>query len=416
VSDREVLVTGIGVLTPVGIGVEEFWTSLVKGRSGVGALTRYDRGASPIGVVAEVDGFVTGDYMRPNIARKLGRFAQLGVAASGLACRHAGLDPSSLAAGGVDPERAGVVVGTCYAGLEEAEAATLRYAGQGWRGVDASVGPCLMPNAAAAMISITCGIGGPVECVTTACATGAQAISRGADLIRYGQADLVLAGGCDAPLTPIAVSSFAMARALATGYDDDPTAASRPFEAGRSGFVMAEGAAVLVLEAGQAARARGARPLARFLGWGHSGDAHNIAQPRPDGAGAARAMSAALRMAGCAPADVGYVHAHATGTPLGDAAEARALHQVFDGNPPPASSTKSMTGHMMGAAGSAGAAAAVLAVSERMLPPTINYAVPDPACDLDVVPNEARPAGPDIALCNAFALGGINCSLVFGRP
>lgn len=408
-TEREVVVTGIGVLTPVGTGVDAFWASLVKGRSGIGPLTRFDRGECPVGVAGEVDDFAAADYMKPALQRKLGRFAQLGVAASTLAVDHAGLDPADL-----DAERVGVVIGTCYAGLGEAETAGSRFAERGWRGVDASVGPSLMPNATAAAVSLTYGFCGPIECVTTACATGAQAISRAADLIRYGHADVVLAGGCDAPLSPVAVSSFAMARALSTELDD-PASASRPFDADRRGFVIAEGAAVFVLESAALARARGARPLATFLGWGHSGDAHNLVQPRPDGAGAARAMTSALRMAGCAPGDVGYVHAHATGTPLGDTAEARALHQVFDGNPPPVSATKSMTGHMMGAAGSAGAAAAVLAMTEGMLPPTINHDRPDPDCDLDVVPNAARPATPDVVLANAFALGGINCSLVFGR-
>jgi len=409
-TEREVVVTGIGAITPLGIGIDEFWTGLTKGRSGIGPLTRYDRGESPIGLAGQVDGFVAGDYMAANVERKLARFSQLGLAAGKLAVGHANLSPDEI-----DSERSGAVVGTCYAGLGELEGISLRYAERGWRGVDATVGPIMMANAAASMISISLGFAGPVECVTTACATGAQAISRATDLIRHGQADLVLAGGCDAPITPVAVNSFAGARALATD-NDNPAGASRPFDARRQGFVVSEGAVVLVLEAADVARARGARPLATVLGWGHSADAFNLATPRPDGTGAAMAMTAALQMAGCSPSDVGYVHAHATATQLGDSAESKALHQVFAGQPPPVSATKSMTGHMMGAAGSAGAAAAILALAKGVLPPTINYAEPDPECDLDVVPNQSRAATPEIVLCNAFALGGINCSLVFGQP
>ncbi len=408
-SPREVVVTGIGVITPVGTGVEEFWTGLVKGRSGIGPLTRCDLGDCPVGVAGQIDDFAAEDHLAPALRRKLGRFSQFGVASAKLAIEHARLDPA-----GTDSERAAVVIGTCYSGLAEAEPGVARYQAEGWRGVAPSLGPALMANAAASAVSIVYGFRGPVECIATACATGGQAISRATDLIRLGYADVVLAGGCDAPLTPIAVSSFATARALST-CTGDPAAASRPFDAHRDGFVMSEGGAVLVLESADHARARGATPLARVLGWGHSGDAHNLTQPPADGAGAARAMAAALRMAGCAPADVGYLHAHATGTPQGDLAEARALHQVFGGSPPPVSASKSMTGHMMGAAGSAGAAVAVLALAEGMLPPTINQDEPDPACDLDAIPHVARAASPEVTMSNAFALGGINCSLVFGR-
>jgi 3-oxoacyl-[acyl-carrier-protein] synthase II len=271
-----------------------------------------------------------------------------------------------------------------------------------------------MSNSAASATSSQYGIRGPVECVATSCATGAQAISRAFDLIRLGYVDTVLAGGCDAPLCPVGVSAFATARALAA-TSDDPAAASRPFEASREGFVLAEGAVVLVLEAAESAQARNAKQYGRMLGWGHSADAHNMAQPRPDGEGAAAAMEAALRMGEVSPGDVGYVHAHATGTPRGDTAEAIALNNVFAGDPPPASSTKSMTGHMMGAAGSAGAAMALLTLANGEAPPTTNYEVPDPSCELDVVPNVSREMQPELALSNAFALGGINCSLLFGR-
>lgn len=412
-SAREVVVTGIGVVSPVGVGRDNAWSALVAGKSGIGPLTRLGDlsrlGEFPITVAGEVDDFASDGVIPPAIDRKIAQFARFGVVAAALALTDAGLSADSL-----DPERTGTVVGTCYGGLTELAGANQGFVERGWRAVGPAVGPATMANAAIAAITMVWGLHGPAECVATSCATGAQAISRAADLVRHGHADVVLAGGCDAPLTPVAISAFATARALSR-RDGDPREASRPFEADRKGFVLAEGSALLVLESAESARARGVRPLARFLGWGHSADAHNLAQPPGDGAGAVRAMRAALRMAGCSPSDVDYVHAHATGTQTGDLAEARALHTVFHGDPPPVSATKSMTGHMVGAAGSMGAAVAVLSLADGILPPTINHDAPDPECALDVVPNVARKADPRVALSNAFALGGINCSLAFGR-
>jgi 3-oxoacyl-[acyl-carrier-protein] synthase II len=406
---REVVVTGIGAIAPVGVGVDAVWGAFLEGRSGVVPLSRFDPGDCPVAIAGEVPEFDTSQYVPVSYKRKLGRFAQLGLGAVGLAVADAQLEPGEL-----DSDRAGTVLGSCYAGLTEIGQAGVVYEQRGWRAVSPFVGPAAMSNSAASAASSLYGIRGPVECVATSCATGAQAISRAFDLVRLGCADIVLAGGCDAPLGPVAVSAFATARALAA-YAEDPASASRPFEASRQGFVLAEGAVVLVLEAAESAQARRARQYGRVLGWGHSADAYNMAQPRPDGEGAAAAMTAALRMAEIGPSDVGYVHAHATGTPRGDLAEALALHNVFPKGPPPVSSTKSMTGHMMGAAGSGGAAVALLALHHGKVPPTTNYDTPDPECDLDVVPNIARDLQPDVALSNAFALGGINCSLAFGR-
>jgi 3-oxoacyl-[acyl-carrier-protein] synthase II len=406
---REVVVTGIGAIAPVGVGVDAVWAALLEGRSGIGPLTRFAPGDCPVKIAGEIPEFDAGQYVPPNYARKLGRFAQLGMSAAAMAMADAELGTDSI-----EPDRAGAVIGTCYAGLTELSEEAARFEQRGWRGVSPFSGPATMSNSCASAVSSLYGIRGPVECVATSCATGAQAISRGFDLIRFGHADVVLAGGCDAPLCPVGVSAFARARALAT-LSEDPTSASRPFERSRQGFVLAEGAVVLVLEARESARARGVRQYGRVLGWGHSADAHNMAQPRPDGDGAAAAMAAAMRMAEVSPGEVDYVHAHATGTPRGDTAEAIALHTVFGEHPPPASSTKSMTGHMMGAAGSGGAAVALLALAHGKLPPTINYETPDPECELDVVPNVARELQSEITLTNAFALGGINCSLVFAR-
>lgn len=406
---RDVVVTGIGAIMPVGVGVDACWNSFLEGRSGIVPLTRFPPGDCPVAIAGQVPDFDVSDYVPPSFERKLGRFAKLGLSASDMAITDAQLGSEAL-----DTDRAGVVIGTCYAGLTELVEAGAVYEQRGWRGVSPFTGPATMSNSAASAVSSQYGIRGPVECVATSCATGAQAISRAFDLIRLGHADVMLAGGCDAPLCPVGVSAFATARALAA-TNDDPAAASRPFEASREGFVLAEGAVVVVLEAEESAQARQARQYGRMLGWGHSADAHNMATPRPDGEGAAAAMAAALRMGEVSPGDVGYVHAHATGTPRGDIAEAIALHEVFANEPPPTSSTKSMTGHMMGAAGSAGAAVALLALANSKVPPTINYEVPDPQCDLDVVPNSPRDLQPELALSNAFALGGINCSLLFAR-
>lgn len=408
-TSRRVAVTGIGPVTPIGTGVEEFWQSLASGRSGIGPLTRFDTAGFSVKFGGEVRGFDPGIYMDARKTRRIERFAQFGYAASVLALEHAGLKRE-----GLDPERTGVVIGTGYAGMDRVEVETLAWHERGWKAIPPEISMSMMPNVAAGFTSMELGVHGPVECVATACASGAQAIARGFDLIKLDQADVMLAGGCDAALTPMAMGAFAAARALSQ-RNDNPQGACQPFGADRDGFVLSEGGCVLVLEEMSAARARGAEVLAEVVGYGHTGDAYNLAQPRPDGMSAALAMRGALRMAGLAPGDVGYINAHAAGTPSGDAAEVRAFHTVFGSSPPPASSSKSMHGHLMGGTGSTEAAAAVLALARRMLPPTINLEHQDPALDIDAVPLTARQASPRVALTNSFAMGGINCTLAFAR-
>jgi 3-oxoacyl-[acyl-carrier-protein] synthase II len=405
----DIVVTGVGPVTPVGIGREAFWDALTTGRSGVGPISRFKCENFPVRIAGEVDDFDELRYLDPRKARRAERFAHFAFAAATLALADAGLEPA-----GFDPERVGVVVASAFGGIALVERAAQQIEREGPTGVMPEASMSMMPNAAAALISIELGCSGPVECTATACAASLHAISRGADMIWSGQADIVIAGGADAAISPVPIASFAAARTLST-RNDDPAAASRPFDMQRDGYVFSEGATLLVLESAESARARLATIHARLLGYGHSGDAYSLATPRPDGAGAQRAITGALQRAGVSPAEVGYVNAHAASTPLGDAAEVTALRGVFGRNVPPTSSTKSMYGHLMGAAGATGAAATILALETGTLPPTINQDKADPLCDIDVVPNVARAASPAIGITNSFALGGINATIVFGR-
>jgi 3-oxoacyl-[acyl-carrier-protein] synthase II len=272
----------------------------------------------------------------------------------------------------------------------------------------------MIPNAASGALAIELGFTGPNDCTVTACASSGHAIARAVEWIRNGSADIVLAGGSEACISAMTVASFCQARALTT-RNDEPERASRPFDADRDGFLFAEGATVLVLEAADVAEGRGATPLAEVLGCGLSSDAHHLIAPHPDGLGASAAMHAALQDAGVTPSDIGYINAHGTSTQLGDVAEVRAIHKVFGSSPPPTSSTKSMTGHMLGAAGATEAAAVILGINAGMLPPTINYDTPDPECDIDVVPNTARTEAFELGMSNSFGFGGQNSSIVLGR-
>lgn len=406
---RRVAITGIGPVTPTGIGLEDFWTSLSEGRSGVGPLTRFDTTEYPVRIAAEISAFEIEHYLEPRRARRMERFTQLAYAASLLALENAGLKPSDP-----DPARTGIVIGTGIGGIALFEEEHRSMLERGPRWVSPALIAMMIPNAAAGALAIEFGYTGPNECSVTACASGGHALARSVDLIRNGAADVVLAGGAEAALTPLSLASFCSARALST-RNDDPQRASRPFDAERDGFVFGEGATILVLEEMEAARRRGARIWAEIAGYGLSCDAHHIVAPHPEGAGASASMTAALTDSGITPSEVEYINAHATSTPLGDASEVRAIRKVFGSDPPPVSSIKSMTGHLLGAAGSTEAAATVLAMNESLLPPTINYETPDPDCDLDVVPNKARAASVRVALSNSFGFGGHNASLVFTR-
>jgi 3-oxoacyl-[acyl-carrier-protein] synthase II len=408
-EQRRIAVTGIGPVTPIGTGVEDFWAGLVAGRSGAGPITRFDATDFKSRVAAEIHDFEITDYLPPKNARRLDRFAQLAYAAATLAMADAGMKPSDP-----DPARVGMVIGSGIGGIGLWEEEHTKMLKRGPRFVSPSLIAMMIPNAAAGSLAIEFGFTGPNECTVTACASSGHAIARAMEYIRTRAADVVLVGGAESCISPMSVASFCLARALTT-RNDDPEHASRPFERDRDGFVIGEAATVLVFEAMEHARNRGARILAEAIGYGLSSDAYHVVAPHPDGAGASAAMTAALADAQIAPGEVGYINAHATSTELGDASEAKAVRKVFGSQPPPTSATKSMTGHLLGAAGATEAAASILAMLREKLPPTINYENPDPDCDLDVVPNQARDAHVDAVMSNSFGFGGHNVSVIFGR-
>jgi 3-oxoacyl-[acyl-carrier-protein] synthase II len=404
---RRVVVTGLGAVTPLGNDARSTWEAALAGQSGIDWIRSFDASEFPVRVAAEVKGFDGSTVVPPKEARRLERNVLLAVAAAREAVSDAAL-------GGFDPARVGIVLGSAIGGvmgiLEQAD--VMRE-----RGAD-RVSPFFLPNvlvdSASGQVAITLGIRGPNYAVVSACATGSHAVGEGAELIKRGDADVILAGGTEACMHPLILAGFCAMRGLAV-EDEDPPHASRPFDATRAGFVMGEGACVLLLEELESARARGAEIYGEVLGYGASNDAHHMAQPDPDSVGVAEMMRAALRRADVSPERVGYINAHGTSTPLGDAAETRAIKEVFGAHAYDlaVSSTKSMTAHCFGAAGAIEAMMCVLAVKEQIIPPTINLRNPDPECDLDYVPNEARRAEVEVALSNAMGLGGHNgCVLV----
>ncbi|MGQ0679026.1 MAG: beta-ketoacyl-ACP synthase II [Actinomycetota bacterium] len=406
---RRIALTGIGPVTPIGSGIDEFWQSILDGRSGVGPITQFDSSKHSIRIAGEVPGFAIENYLEPKRARRMERFTQMAYAASKLALADAGLEPSDP-----DPERVGVVIGSGIGGLDIIEKQNQQLQTKGPRYVIPDLVPRLMANAAAGNVGIEFGFQGPNECSVSACASSGHAMARAVDLIRNGLADTVLTGGAESCITPLALAAFGSARALSK-RNDDPQGASRPFDKQRDGFVIAEGATVLIFEAWEVARARGAQILAEVMGYGLTADAYHLVMPHPDGTGAASAMSIALKDSQLTTQDIGYIAAHGTSTPLGDLAETKAIRKVFGDDAPPTSSTKSMTGHLLGAAGSTALAATAMGLNHQMLPPTINYHNPDPECDLDVVPNRPRKAKVAYALTNAFGFGGHNVSIVLGK-
>jgi 3-oxoacyl-[acyl-carrier-protein] synthase II len=405
-----VVVTGIGPVTPVGTGVDAFWSALLEGRSGVGAITSFDASASPVRIAAEVTDFDPGVYLPAARARWLDRFSQFAAVAAELAIADAKLPLDSL-----PPDRVGTVIGTGTGGLGGLAQQHDRMAARGPRSVSPAFIGKAIPPAATSAVAIQHGLTGPTDCPVTACAAGAHAIARGADLIRLGAADVVLAGGTEGGLSDLGLAVFHAIGALST-RNDDPAAASRPFDTDRDGFVCGEGAAVLVLEELGSARRRDARIYAELLGAGLSSDAFHAVAPEPDGKGAVAAMERALHAAGRDPATVDHVNAHATSTPTGDPAEARAIARLFGAHRPAVSSTKSMIGHLLGAAGAVEAAATVLAVHHDAVPPTINVSRVDADCPVAVVTGQARDQTVDLALSNSLAFGGHNVSLAFGNP
>jgi 3-oxoacyl-[acyl-carrier-protein] synthase II len=404
-------ITGIGLVTPLGRKPVEFFEALLAGRSG---LSR-PAGDHPLAGLVEVAGIGPAidakEVLAPTEARFVDRFVLLALAAAADALDDAGI----VAGRDVDPRRIAVVVSTGGAGLETYEQQAVRRRARGRSGVSPYLLPGMLGNMAAARIAIKYGIRGYSSSIGTACAAGAQSIAEAFRLIRGGDADVVVCGGSDAPLHPTVALAFANARALAEGWAD-PAEASRPFDARRNGFVLGEGAGILVVERTGHARARGATGYADLIGWGASTDAHHPTTPRPDGSGAVDSITAALARAGLRPDQVDYVNAHGTGTKLGDRAEAGALRTVFGPHGPPVSSIKGSTGHLLGACGAVEAAVSALAIARGALPPTVNLDEPDPECALDHVRGAARTGPVRTALSNSFAFGGHNISLLFGPP
>lgn len=405
------VITGMGVISPVGNNLEEFWDNLVNGKSGIDFATRFDTSTLPTKVAGEVKHFEPTEWLDKKESRRMDRFAQFAVAASKMALQNSGLDLEQI-----DRDRAGVVIGCGIGGVITFEEQKEVLMAKGPGRVSPFYVPMLISNMAAGHISITFGLQGPSLTVTTACASATDAIGQALRLIQSGEVDVVLSGGTEAPLTELAFAGFCSMKAMST-EKENPAEACRPFDRRRSGFVMGEGAGILVIESLEYARKRGAHIYAELVGYGASSDAHHITAPAPGGEGAAKAMRKALADAGLSPEEVTYINAHGTGTDANDAAETAAIKRVF--GPAAAkvavSSTKSMTGHLMGAAGGVEAIISALAIERGVIPPTINYGEPDPECDLDYVPNEARSVEVKAAMSNNLGFGGHNATIILKK-
>jgi 3-oxoacyl-[acyl-carrier-protein] synthase II len=401
----------MGAITPIGNSVSEFWDNALAGHSGIDILTAFDHTNYPIHMAGEVKGFDPEQYMERKEARRMGRFSQFAVAAT----RQA-LDQAELELDKIDNTRVGVLLGNGIGGIGTVQESVLAMERTGDWKIDPFFFPKMLPNMASAHVSLMYGARGYSNTVITACAAGTQAIGDSMDLIRSGRADVVITGGTEASLTEIGLCGFAVIRALSS-RNDEPRRASRPFDAERDGFVAAEGSAIFILENADHAKARNAPILAEVAGYGATNDANHVVAPCADGDGAVRAMEIALADAHVKPEDVDYINAHGTSTKLNDAAETLAIKRVFgeDGYRVPISSTKSMVGHSFGAAGAIECVAAVQSIATGKVHPTINYEFPDPECDLDYIPNEARRLDVDIVLKNSFGFGGHNACLVFRR-
>jgi 3-oxoacyl-[acyl-carrier-protein] synthase II len=408
---RRVVITGIGAVTPIGTGVEGLWAGLEARTSAVREITRFDPSPFKSRIAAEIPEFRPQDHLDAKRAKRLDRFSQLAVTSARLALADAALDLARE-----DRDRVGAMMGSALGGVAFAEAQVAPFRAAGPRGLDPALALAVFPGAASCNIAIEFGVTGPNSTNAMSCASGTIAVGEAFHTIREGRADVMLAGGAEAPLAPMTYAAFSVIRAMST-RNHDPAHASRPFDAARDGFVMGEGAAVLVLEERTRALARGAKIYAEIAGYAFTNDAYHMTAPRPDGRQAARAMHLALADAGAAPHDVGYINAHGSSTPLNDATETAAIKQVFG---PHAyrlavSGTKGYYGHALGASGAIEAAICALAMARRWLPPTLNLERPDPACDLDYLPAEGRPAEPEVMVSNSFGFGGINAALVLRR-
>jgi len=411
-SRRRVVVTGVGLISPVGIGAEASWQALVAGKSGIGPITLFDASTFPTRIAGEVKNFEPGDFMDKKEARRNDRFIQFAMAAAEMAMKDSGLDMSKE-----DPEQVGCIVGAGIGGLGTIEETFRVYLEKGVRKISPFFIPSLIINLAPGQISLRYGMKGPNFSPVSACATGNHSIGDALLYIEHGMADVMVAGGCEATITHLGIGGFCAARAMSE-RNDAPEKASRPFDKNRDGFVAGEGSGILILEEYEHARKRGARIYAELAGYGASADANHITSPAPEGEGGQRAMRMALKYAGINPDQVGYVNTHGTSTPQGDVAECQAINKVFGEHARKGlvvSSTKSMTGHLLGAAGGAEAVISVLALHHGVIPPTINVEEQDPECQLDVVPNVARQKAVDVVLSNSFGFGGTNAVLLFKR-
>jgi 3-oxoacyl-[acyl-carrier-protein] synthase II len=408
---KRVVITGLGLVIPIGIGVETAWKNVCEGRSGIGPLTRFDPNGHETKIAGEVKGFNPENYTEKKEIKKMDLFIQYALGAAKEA-----LEDSQLKITPENAEQVGVIVGTGLGGLPTIEKYHQILMEKGPGRISPFFIPMLIANMASGQIAIHFGVKGPNSCVVTACATGAHCIGDAYRAIVYGDAKAIIAGGTEANITPLCVAGFNAMKALST-RNDEPEKACRPFEKNRDGFVVAEGAGILILEDLEFALNRGARIHAEIVGFGYTGDAYHITAPSPDGEGAARCMRMALRDAGLKPEEIDHINAHGTSTPLNDATETQALKAVFGEHAKkvPVSATKSMTGHLLGAAGSTEAIFTILSLRDGILPPTINYEEPDPECDLDYVPNVARRKPIQIAMSNAFGFGGTNATVILKK-
>jgi 3-oxoacyl-[acyl-carrier-protein] synthase II len=408
---RRVVATGVGLATPLGIGIENVWQRILNGESGIAPITRFDTALHETKFAGEIKGFKPEDYISPKEIKRMDLFIQYALAASKVAMEDAGLDM-----GKEDAERAGVVVGTGLGGLPTIEKYHSVLLERGPGRITPFFIPMLIANEAPGHIAIQYGMKGPNLSIVTACATGSHSIGEASRIIQYGDADIMIAGGTEANLTPLTVGGFNAMKALST-RNDAPQKASRPFDKDRNGFVVAEGSGIVVLEELEHALKRGAKIYGEIAGYGYNGDAYHITAPSPDGEGFIRCIKMALKDAGISPEDVNYINAHGTSTELNDYTETLAIKEVFKEKAYniPVSSTKSMTGHLLGAAGAIEAIFSLLSIRDNVCPPTINYETPDPQCDLDYVPNKSRSHRIDVAVSNSFGFGGTNSTLVFRR-
>jgi 3-oxoacyl-[acyl-carrier-protein] synthase II len=412
-SRRRVVVTGLGFVSPVGIGVEASWSALVAGKSGIGPITLFDASTFPTRIAGEVKNFDPTQFMDRKEARRNDRFIQFALAAADMAVKDSGIDMSK-----VDAERVGCIVGAGIGGLGSIEDEHKVFLEKGVRKIGPFFIPSLIINLAPGQISLKYGLKGPNFSPVSACATGNHSIGDAFIYIERGMADVMVTGGCEATITPLGIGGFCAARALSE-RNDAPEKASRPFDKNRDGFVAGEGSGILILEEYEHARKRGAKIYAEVAGYGASADAYHITSPSEGGEGGARAVKMALRDAGVSPDKVGYINTHGTSTPAGDVAECQGIISVFGAHATDkkllVSSTKSMIGHLLGAAGGAEAVITCLAIARGVLPPTINVEDQDPQCPLDVIPNQAREARVDYAMSNSFGFGGTNAVVLFKR-